>query len=71
MPNMPIWQSLLLMLPVVFATALVSSFMRCQHFGAAVRETARLTLLIVLGIVGLSTVSFALHYLFAGGVVWR
>ena len=70
MIGMPIWQSLLFMLPVVFATALVSSFMRYQEFAVAARETLRLTVLIVLGIIGLSAVAFALHYLFAGGVVW-
>ena len=59
------------MVPVVFATALVSPFMRCQDFRTAARETGRLTGLIVLGIVGLTTVSFALHYLFAGGAIWR
>jgi hypothetical protein len=70
MIGMPVWQSLLFMLPVVFATALVSSFMRSQEFRTALRETLRLTILIVLGIAGLSAISFAIHYLFAGGVVW-
>jgi hypothetical protein len=68
--DIPVWQSLLLMLPVVFATALVSSLMRCQELGGALRETVRLTALIVLGVAGLSAISFALHYLFAGGVIW-
>ena len=67
---MSVWKSLLLMLPVVFATALVSSFMRYHDFRQAARETARLTILIVAGVVALSAVSFALHYLFGGGVVW-
>ena len=65
-----IWQSLLLMLPVVFATSLVSSFMRYEETKQALRETLKLSVLIVLGIVGLSAITFAVHYLFAGGVIW-
>jgi hypothetical protein len=71
MIDMPTWQSVLLMLPVVLATALVSSFMRFREFGVAARETVRLTVLITLGVGALSAVSFALHYLFAGGVIWH
>jgi len=71
MLDMPIWVSLVLMLPVVFATALVSAFMRFEHFKVAFKETMKLTLLIVGGILCLSVISFALHYLFGGGVVWR
>ncbi len=68
---MPIWLSFLLMLPVVFATALVSACMRHEDMRTGIKETLRLTALIVAGIAGLSLLAFALHYLFAGGVVWR
>lgn len=71
MHDLPLWLTFLLMLPVVFATALVSSFFRHDDPRAALRDTLRLTVYIVLGIVGLSAVTFALHYLFAGGVLWH
>ncbi len=71
MTDMPVWLSFLLMLPVVFATALVSACMRREDVRAALKDTLRLTAMIVAGIAALSLLAFALHYLFAGGVVWR
>ncbi len=71
MINTPIWASILLMLPVVFATSLVSSFMRHNNFRIACRKTVTLTILISLGLLALSVLSFCVHYLFGGGVVWK
>jgi len=71
MIDIPVWQSILLMLPVVFAIALVSSCMRFTELKTAAFESFRLTLFIILGIAALSALAFAVHYLFAGGVIWR
>ena len=71
MTDMPTWLTFLLMLPVVFATALVSACMRNDDVHAGLKETVRLTVLITVGIVALSFLAFALHYLFAGGVIWK
>jgi len=68
--DMPIWLSFLLMLPVVFACALISACQRHEDLRAALENTLRLTALIAAGIAALSLLAFALHYLFAGGVVW-
>ncbi len=71
MTDMPLWLSFLFMLPVVFATALVSACMRNDCLRTGLRETIKLTVLITVGIAALSILAFALHYLFAGGVIWR
>lgn len=71
MINTPIWASLLLMLPVVFATALVSSSMRHPDEAVALKKALKLSGLICLGIVALSILSLCVHYLFCGGVAWE
>jgi hypothetical protein len=71
MTDMSMWVGFLLMLPVVFATALVSACMRHDDVRIGLRETLKLTALITVGITALSLLAFALHYLFAGGVIWK
>ena len=61
MIDIPLWQGLLLMLPLVFATALVSSCMRFEKLSVALLETVRLSSLIFAAVVGLSALAFSLH----------
>jgi hypothetical protein len=71
MIDTPVWLSILLMLPVVFATSLVSSFMRHSDFRRACRKTITLTVMISFGLFAISILSFCIHYLFCGGVMWK